>query len=117
MIQLPDIFSTTRRWLFIRLIVNGIMQAATIIGSMLLVRYAFDVMLNPEFDDPEVHMFELSQVWEIALFALGLLGCTGLAAWAASNCRCSYTRWRARTSWQPTSARMASSVSRTALLI
>ena len=81
MIQLPDIFSTTRRWLFIRLIVNGIMQAATIIGSMLLVRYAFDVMLNPEFDDPEVHMFELSQVWEIALFALGLLGCTGLAAW------------------------------------
>jgi len=81
MIQLPDIFSTTRRWLFIRLIVNGILQATTIIGSMLLVRYAFDVMLNPEFDDPEIHMFETSQVWEITLFALGLLGCTGMAAW------------------------------------
>ncbi len=47
---------------------------------MFLVRYAFDVMLNPEYTDPEVHMFEFSQVWEISTFALGLLGCTGLAA-------------------------------------
>jgi ABC-type multidrug transport system fused ATPase/permease subunit len=80
MMQLPDILSATRRWLFIRLVVNGILQATTIIGSMLLVRYAFDVMLNPEFNDPEVNMFELTQVWEIIFFALGLLSCTGLAA-------------------------------------
>lgn len=64
-----------------RLVGNGTLQAATIIVSMLLVRHAFDVLLNPEFDDPEVHMFELTQVWEIALFALCLLGSTGFAAW------------------------------------
>ncbi len=79
--QLPVIFSADRRVLFFRLIANGTLQAVAVIGSMLLVRYAFNVLLNPEFDDPEVHMFDPSQVWEIALFALGLMGCTGLAAW------------------------------------
>jgi len=81
MISLPAIFSGNRRWLLARLIVNGILQAATIIGSMLLVRYAFNVLLNPEFDDPEVHMFETGDVWQIVFFAVGLLGCTGVAAW------------------------------------
>jgi ABC-type multidrug transport system fused ATPase/permease subunit len=81
MSQLPAILSAARRVLFLRLIVNGTLQAITIIGSMLLVRYAFNVLLNPEFDDPEVHMYDLSQVWEIIFFALGLMGCTGLAAW------------------------------------
>lgn len=81
MSELPVIFSSTRRWLFIRLVINGILQAVTIIGSMLLVRHAFDVLLNPEFDDPEIHMFDLSEVWQIVFFALGLLGCTGFAAW------------------------------------
>lgn len=81
MSTLPAIFTETRRWLFLRLVVNGTLQAATIIGSMLLVRHAFDVLLNPEFDDPEVHLFDLSQVWEIALFACGLMSLTGLAAW------------------------------------
>jgi len=78
---LPEIFAESRRKLFFRLILNGVFQAVSIIISMLLVRHAFDVMLNPEFDDPEVHMFDPTQVWEIVLFALGLLGCTGLAAW------------------------------------
>ena len=81
MSELPDIFFRARRWLFLRLVGNGTLQAASIIVSMLLVRHAFDVLLNPEFDDPEVHMFELTQVWEIALFALCLLGSTGFAAW------------------------------------
>mgnify|MGYP001281250457 CR=1 FL=1 len=81
MSELPAIYSQARRWLFIRLVGNGSLQAASIIVSMLLVRHAFDVLLNPEFDDPEVHMFELTQVWEIALFALCLLGITGFAAW------------------------------------
>ncbi len=81
MSKFPAIFSAARRWLFLRLVVNGTIQAVTIIGSMLLVRHAFDVLLNPEFDDPEVHLFDLSQVWEIALFALGLMSLTGLAAW------------------------------------
>jgi len=81
MSQLPTIFSTSSRWLFLRLIANGTLQATTIIGAMLLVRHAFNVLLNPEFDDPEVHMFDMSQVWEIILFALSLLGCTGFAAW------------------------------------
>ena len=81
MSKLPDIFCQTRRWLFLRLVGNGTFQAAAIIVSMLLVRHAFDVLLNPEFDDPEVHLFEFDQVWEIAFFALGLLGSTGFAAW------------------------------------
>ncbi len=81
MSELPVIFFQARRWLFLRLVGNGTLQAASIIVSMLLVRHAFDVLLNPEFDDPEVHMFELTQVWEIALFALCLLGSTGFAAW------------------------------------
>ncbi|MGK2905707.1 MAG: ABC transporter transmembrane domain-containing protein, partial [Desulfuromonadales bacterium] len=81
MSKLPAIFSSARRGLFLRLVANGTLQAATIIGSMLLVRHAFDVLLNPEFDDAEVHMFDLSQVWEIVLFAFGLMSLTGLAAW------------------------------------
>lgn len=81
MSSLPAIFSASRRWLFLRLVANGTLQAVTIIGSMLLVRHAFDVLLNPAFDDPEVHLFELSQVREIALFAFGLMSLTGLAAW------------------------------------
>ncbi len=81
MSKLPVILSQARRWLFLRLVANGTLQAAAIIISMLLVRHAFDVLLNPEFDDPEVHMFEFDQVWEIAFFALGLLGSTGFAAW------------------------------------
>jgi ABC-type multidrug transport system fused ATPase/permease subunit len=81
MSELPTIFSESRRGLFTRLVLNAVVQAVCIIISMLLLRHAFDVMLNPEFDDPEVHLFDLSQVWEIVLFALGLLGCTGLAAW------------------------------------
>jgi ABC-type multidrug transport system fused ATPase/permease subunit len=79
--ELPTIFSERRRGLFLRLVANGTFQAVAIIGSMLLVRHAFDVLLNPEFDDPEVHLFDMSQVWEIMLFSFGLMGCTGLAAW------------------------------------
>ena len=81
MSELPVIFFQARRWLFLRLVGNGTLQATSIIVSMLLVRHAFDVLLNPEFDDPEVHMFELTQVWGIALFALCLLGSTGFAGW------------------------------------
>jgi ABC-type multidrug transport system fused ATPase/permease subunit len=81
MSELPVIFFQARRWLLLRLVGNGTLQAASIIVSMLLVRHAFDVLLNPEFDDPEIHMFELTQVWEIALFALCLLCSTGFAAW------------------------------------
>lgn len=81
MISLPAIFAGNRRWLLARLIGNGILQAMMIIISMLLVRFAFNVLLNPEFDDPEIHMFEATEVWQIAFFAVGLLGCTGFAAW------------------------------------
>ena len=80
MIKLPLIFAGARRWLLMRLIVNGMLQALMVIGSMLLVRHAFNVLLNPEFDDPEIHMFDMGEVWQIALFAAGLLGCTGFSA-------------------------------------
>ena len=81
MIHLPAILADNRRWLMLRLIANGTLQAVTVIGSMLLVRYAFNILLNPEFDDSEVHMFDLGEVWQVALFSVGLLGSTGLAAW------------------------------------
>ena len=77
---LPPIFAQGRRRIFMRLILNGILQAVMIVGSMLLVRHAFDVLLNPAFDDPEVNLFEMTEVSTIALFAGGLLACTGFAA-------------------------------------
>lgn len=52
-----------------------------IVGTMLLVRHAFDVLLNPAFDDPEVNLFELTDVSHIWWLAVGLLGFTGFAAW------------------------------------
>ncbi len=77
---LPPIFAQGRRWIFLRLVLNGALQAVMIVGSMLLVRHAFDVLLNPAFDDPEVNLFEMTEVWTIGLFAIGLLACTGFAA-------------------------------------
>jgi ABC-type multidrug transport system fused ATPase/permease subunit len=77
---LPPIFARGGRKYFIRLIINGVLQAAMIVGSMLLVRHAFNVLLNPAFDDPEVNLFEMTEVATIGLFAAGLLGCTGFAA-------------------------------------
>jgi len=77
---LPPIFGRGGRWIFARLVVNGVLQATMIVGSMLLVRHAFDVLLNPAFDDPEVNMFEMTEVGTIGLFAVGLLACTGFAA-------------------------------------
>ena len=44
---LPPIFAKGGRFYFTRLIVNGVLQAVMIVGSMLLVRHAFDVLLNP----------------------------------------------------------------------
>lgn len=81
MAYLPPIFAGTRRWLLLRLILNGIFQSLMIVGSMLLVRHAFDVMLNPAYDDPEVHLYDMSEVKQVAIFAAGLLACTGFAAW------------------------------------
>lgn len=81
MTPLPPIIDGRRRWVFVRLVGNGILQSVMIVGSMLLVRHAFDVLLNPAFDDPEVHLFELTDVSHIWWLAIGLLGCTGLAAW------------------------------------
>jgi ABC-type multidrug transport system fused ATPase/permease subunit len=77
---LPPVLDRRRRGPFARLVLNGLLQAAAIIGAMLLVRHAFNVMLNPAFDDPEVHLFDMREVWQVALFALGLLVCTGAAA-------------------------------------
>jgi ABC-type multidrug transport system fused ATPase/permease subunit len=77
---LPPIFARGGRKYFIRLIINGVLQAGMIVGSMLLVRHAFNVLLNPAFDDPEVNLFEMTEVATIGLFAAGLLACTGLAA-------------------------------------
>ncbi|ORJ62177.1 ABC transporter ATP-binding protein [Geothermobacter hydrogeniphilus] len=79
--ELPPIFARHRRLLFIRLVINGILQALAIIGSMLLVRHAFNVLLNPAYDDPEVNLYELTDVWQIVWLAVGLLVCTGFAAW------------------------------------
>ncbi len=79
--ELPPIIAAKRRWLLGRLIINGILQSLMIVGSMLLVRHAFNVLLNPAFDDPEVHLYEMTDISQIALFAAGLLGCTGVAAW------------------------------------
>ncbi len=81
MTGLPAIFAQNRRWIFFRLVLNGVLQSAMIVGSMLLVRHAFDVLLNPAFDDPEVNLFEMTEVGTVGLFALGLLGSTGFAAW------------------------------------
>lgn len=81
MIALPPLWSADRKRLFARLVGNGVLQASAIVVSMLLVRHAFDVLLNPAFDDPEVHLFESTEVWHIGGFALALMGCTGFAAW------------------------------------
>lgn len=78
---LPPVFAEGRRAIFFRLVINGILQAVMIVGSMLLVRHAFDVLLNPSFDDPEVNLFEMTEVGTIGWFAVGLLSCTGFAAW------------------------------------
>lgn len=78
---LPPVFAPGRRTIYFRLVINGILQAAMIVGSMLLVRHAFDVLLNPSFDDPEVNLFEMTEVGTIGWFAAGLLSCTGFAAW------------------------------------
>jgi ABC-type multidrug transport system fused ATPase/permease subunit len=77
---LPPVLDRRRRPAFVRLVLNGLFQAGAIIGAMILVRHAFNVMLNPAFDDPEVHLFDMREVWQVALFALGLLACTGAAA-------------------------------------
>jgi hypothetical protein len=53
MSALPPVLDRRRRPAFARLVVNGLFQAGAIIGAMILVRHAFDVMLNPAFDDPE----------------------------------------------------------------
>ncbi len=77
---LPPILAQGRRTIFLRLIFNGILQALMIVGSMLLVRHAFDVLLNPAFDDPEVNLFDMTEVGTIGFFALGLIACTVFAA-------------------------------------
>jgi len=77
---LPPIFARSGRKYFIRLVLNGVLQAVMIVGSMLLVRHAFDVLLNPAFDDPEVNLFEMNEVATIGFFAAGLLACTGFAS-------------------------------------
>lgn len=81
MADLPAIFTRGRQWLLVRLAINGVLQALMIVGSMLLVRHAFDVMLNPAYDDPEVHLYDMSDVSQIALFAAGLFACSAFAAW------------------------------------
>ncbi|MEA3437106.1 MAG: ABC transporter ATP-binding protein, partial [Thermodesulfobacteriota bacterium] len=40
--KLPSIFSGNRTIIFFRLVVNGMAQASTTIGTILLVRMAFD---------------------------------------------------------------------------
>ena len=80
MTTLPSVFGRRRRWVFVRLVGNGLLQAAAVIATMALVRHAFDVLLNPTFDDPEVHLFETGEVTQVALLAVGLLACAGLAA-------------------------------------
>lgn len=79
--ELPAIFDGKRRRLILRLVFNSLFQAASIVGSMLLVRHAFNVLLNPAFDDPDVHMFDVTEVWQIFAFAGALLTVTGFAAW------------------------------------
>lgn len=79
--ELPAIFARQRRWIFARLVGNGLFQAASLVCSMLLVRHAFDVLLNPAFDDPEVHFYDLNDVWQIGLFAGGLFLSIGVTAW------------------------------------
>ncbi len=77
---LPPVLDRRRSLAFARLVANGLLQAGAIIGAMILVRHAFDVLLNPAFDDPEVHLFDMREVGQVVLFAAGLLACTGLAA-------------------------------------
>ncbi len=69
-----------RSRIFARLVANGFLQSGAVVGSMFLIRHAFDVLLNPAFDDPEVHLYEMTEVGTVALFALALLACTGAAA-------------------------------------
>ena len=62
---LPPVLDRRRRPAFVRLVLNGLFQAGAIIGAMILVRHAFNVMLNPAFDDPEVHLFDMREVWQL----------------------------------------------------
>ena len=76
---LPPIFDRSGRIIFLRLVLNGALQSAMVVGTMFLVRHAFDALLIPPLQPPAA-FFGLQGTSAIVFFAAGLLLCTGLAA-------------------------------------
>ncbi len=74
---LPPIFDRNGSLILLRLVLNGILQAAMVIGTMFLVRDAFDRLLTPGSGSS---LFGMGGMAAIALFTAGLLFCTVLGA-------------------------------------
>lgn len=77
---LPPVFDHTGRTIFMRLVINGVLQAASVVGTMLLVRHAFDHMIMPAADKVPSTFFNLQGTAAIFFVTSALLMCTGFAA-------------------------------------
>jgi ABC-type multidrug transport system fused ATPase/permease subunit len=77
---LPPILDRGGRLILSRLVLNGILQAAMVVGAMFLVRHAFDSLLIPENPSRARPIFGLDGFPEVISFAVALFLCTGLAA-------------------------------------
>ena len=76
---LPPIFDLDGRRIFLRLVLNGVLQSAMVVGTMFLVRHAFDALLAPVSGKP-VTFLDLQGSIAVIVFAAALLMCTGFAA-------------------------------------
>jgi len=77
---LPPIFDRNGRMIFLRLVMNGILQSVMVVGTMFLVRHAFDALLAPASRKPVAALFGLQGTAAILFLAVALLICTGAAA-------------------------------------
>ena len=77
---LPPILDRGGRLILSRLVLNGVLQAAMVVGAMFLVRHAFDSLLVPEPHDPARSFFGQEGFPAVISFAAALFLCTGLAA-------------------------------------
>jgi ABC-type multidrug transport system fused ATPase/permease subunit len=79
MTALPPILDRGGRLILSRLVLNGILQAAMVVGTMFLVRHAFDSLLLPGNRSAGPSSGQTGLL-EVIAFAAALFLCTGLAA-------------------------------------
>jgi ABC-type multidrug transport system fused ATPase/permease subunit len=76
---LPPILDRGGRLILSRLVLNGVLQAAMVVGTMFLVRHAFDSLLIPGNRSAGPSSGQTGLL-EVIAFAAALFLCTGLAA-------------------------------------